>query len=92
MAAADVEHALQVELAFLVRQFVEGEHQRGVAEEVRRLGDLVRQLAVQARQIVVGKLQHGDSQHAAFQLEYGVLLEKVGLAHGPANLLNSLDL
>ncbi|MNP55594.1 hypothetical protein D3C76_1502530 [compost metagenome] len=92
MAAADVEHALQVELAFFVGQLVEGEHQRGVAEEVRRLGDLVGQLPVQPSQIVVRQFQHGDGEHAALQLEYGVLLEEIGLAHGWPNLLNNIDL
>jgi hypothetical protein len=48
MLAAHAHQPGQVDGAFAGRQFVQGQHQRRVAEEVRRLGDLGGQLAVKA--------------------------------------------
>ena len=65
----------QLQAAFAGRQLVQRQHQRGVAEETGGLGDLGRQLLVEPGQVVVRKLQHGDREHAALELEYGVLVE-----------------
>ena len=84
MAAADCHQLGQVQLAFAFRQFVQGQYQRGVAEEGRGLGDFFRQLRVEALQVVVRQFHHGDGEHAALELEYGILGKEVGLAHGDA--------
>nr|VVN31888.1 hypothetical protein PS652_04892 [Pseudomonas fluorescens] len=80
--AADAHQPGQVDRAFAGRKFVQGQHQWGVAEEIRRLGHLGRQLPVEAFEVVPGKLEHGNCEHAALELEHGVLVWRLGLAHG----------
>ncbi|MNY19299.1 hypothetical protein D3C86_1527250 [compost metagenome] len=75
MVAAQGHQGAQVEAAFAFRQLVQGQYQRGIAEEVRCLGDFRGQLLIEALEVVVRQFHHGDGQHAALELEYGVLLE-----------------
>jgi hypothetical protein len=72
MMAADAHQPGQVDGAFVGRQLVQRQHQRRVAEEVRRLGDLGGQLAVEGFEVVARQFQHGDGEHAALELEHVV--------------------
>jgi hypothetical protein len=64
---------------FVGRQLVQRQHQRRVAEEVRRLGDLGGQLAVEGFEVVARQFQHGDGEHAALELEHGACRVSVWL-------------
>ena len=92
MAATDLEERRQVKAAFAFGQLVEGHDQGGVAEEVGRLRHLVGELPFEPRQVVVRQFEDGHREHAALELEYGVLIEEVGLAHGACRSLNCRDL
>ncbi|MNL68936.1 hypothetical protein D3C87_1937330 [compost metagenome] len=74
MLAANAHQAGQIDGAFVGRQFVQGQHQRRVAEEVRRLGHLGGQLPIEVLEVVTGQFQHRDGKHAALQLEHGILV------------------
>lgn len=90
--ATQVHQLAQIELTFAFRQLVQRQHQGDVLEEVGGLRHFLGQLPVQALQVVVRQLQHGDGEHAALELEHGVLVEEIGLAHGSPTALNGHDL
>ncbi|MCY1340891.1 hypothetical protein D9M69_268180 [compost metagenome] len=92
VAAADFQQGREVEGGVAVGQLVQRHDQRCVLEEVRRLGDFFVQLPVEAFEVVVRQLHHGDGEHAALELEHGVLVEKVSLAHGLPAIVNGEDL
>lgn len=74
MLTAHTHQTGQVDSALAGREFVQGQHQRRIVEEVRREGDLGGELAVQGIKVVAGQFQHGNGEHAAFQLEHGILV------------------
>ncbi|MNH93128.1 hypothetical protein D3C73_457220 [compost metagenome] len=74
MLTADAHQAWQIDGAFARRQFVQRQNQRRVAEEVRRLGNFGGQLPIEAFEVVTGQFQHSNGQHAALELEYGILV------------------
>ncbi|MNH45387.1 hypothetical protein D3C79_1078110 [compost metagenome] len=74
MLATDAHQAGQIDCATVGREFVQGQYQRRVAEEVRRLGDLGSQLPIEAFKVITGQFQHRYGEHAALQLEHGILV------------------
>lgn len=74
MGAAHAHQAGQINRALACREFVQGQHQWGIVEKIRCQGDLGGQLAVEGVEVIAGQLQHGDGEHAAFQLEHGILV------------------
>ncbi|MNC23862.1 hypothetical protein D3C75_718990 [compost metagenome] len=74
MLAADAHQPWQIDRASVGREFVQGQYQWRVAEEVGRLGDLGGQLPIKAFEVVTGQFQHRNGQHAALQLEHGILV------------------
>lgn len=81
MLAAHAHQTGQIDRAFARRQFVQRQDQRGIAEEVRGLGDFGGQLPIEAVEVVTGQLQHRNGQHAALQLEHRILIWRFVLAH-----------
>ena len=77
MLPANANEFLQVDGNGCFRQLVQRQNERRIVEELRCLGDLVGQLALEPAEVVTGQLQQGDGQHAALELEYRVLF----LAH-----------
>ncbi|MNO89526.1 hypothetical protein D3C76_810130 [compost metagenome] len=74
MLAANAHQAGQIDGAAVGRELVQGQDQRRVAEEVRRLGNLGGQLPIEALKVIAGQFQHGNGEHAALQLEHGILV------------------
>ncbi len=74
MLAANAHQPGQVNRALAGRQFIQGQHQRRIVEEIRRQGDLGGELAVQGVKVVTGQFQHSNGEHAALELEYGILV------------------
>ncbi|MNR21947.1 hypothetical protein D3C85_1388790 [compost metagenome] len=74
MLATNTHQRGQVHSAFSGRELVQGQHQRGIAEKVGGQSDLRRQLTVEVFQVVAGQFQHRNGEHAALQLEHGILV------------------
>ena len=81
MLTAYAHQPWQIDGAFAGRQFVQCQDQRCIAEKIWRLCDFGGQLPIKAFEIVAGQLQHGNGQHAALQLEHGILVWRLDLAH-----------
>ena len=82
VVAADPHQAGQVDCPFVGWQFVQRQHQRRVAEEIRCLGDFGRQLAVEGFKVIARQFQYGNGEHAALELEHGGGVGCVVWAHG----------
>ena len=74
---ADLQQARQGAQVHMGVEFFQADHHRGVAEEIRRLLFLFRQLLGEAPGIQAHHFNHGNGQHAALEIEYRILFEQV---------------